>query len=285
MKLSARNSGFGMVAVVVMLAILALIMMMLAKDRKQAVSGRWNKATSEAFREVDPYVAAYVGKHFRALVDGVDVATAANDLQPTLTELANDAGLPMTSARLPAGNTLSIAIEKMPAGCTPPDCDLRWRIQTSQPVRGLEDRSGIGSAIEIAKSLDGRGAVSLPESPSLLTAVDNNWSLSNPAGQAGIVAMIGTYNRTALGQKLRIDGGQKLTSTWEVGNQSVQGVDTAGVQKLGINEVATQGSACSREGAIAQGSGPDQVLTCVGSVWRMAHAPDQTITNSSTTYH
>lgn len=186
-------------------------------------------------------LSTYMVNNYAALVNGTAVTGVATAMAPTVAELQTIGLLDgaVSSTNLYGGN-YGIQVSKVPAACTPPNCNLYglvWLTNAiNNPVTGTVDGVALGAAIIKA---GGDAAYSLPGSGSTLTGLGGSWTDTNPAGNVpGILAMRAGYGSSGMAAFLRRDGSLPMTGTLNMGSQRITGVMTA---TAGVTLCTTKG--------------------------------------------
>lgn len=231
MRIAAR--GFTLVEVGIAMALTMMLAMALLwpqivkfREDKAAAQGRQLATLSNA-------VATYMTVNYAKLAQGgaVDPVKFPTPTEPTVAQL-RDAGL------LPAnfnavnlyGGGYAVKISQVPAGCTPPDCDLASITRLTNPLTnaltGQLDGPALGSALA---TLGADGGFSTAAAPGSIVGQGGAWSVANPAGNvAGILGMRAGYGSSGMAQFMRRDGALPATGTQNMGGQDVANVKTLG---------------------------------------------------------
>ena len=211
----------------------------------KVVQFRLDKAQSQSVQlnTLNNIVATFDTKNYGNLVAGTAIVGVANPYAPTIAELRNW-GLPSNFSAVNAyggtPNGYGVVISKLPAACTPPNCDLSALVYLTTPIlnpmTGRMDGAALGRAVE---ALGADAGFSTQQNPGTITGVNGAWTAPNPLGNvAGILAMRSGYGSSGMAQFMRRDGTLPATGAQDMGGQDVNNVN-----KLSSTTLANSGNA------------------------------------------
>jgi hypothetical protein len=217
-------------ALLLELAIVAIITtFMIASQindvKNKAVEAQFS-AQGDLMNTLKGAVSTYIANNYSSLVNGTGVAFVANAYAPTIAELQNPAVSTLPSgfnSNSLLGPSYVIKIEKSPAACTPPACDITGMAYLNGPVidsaNGRVDVARLGVALS---QIGGDGAMSDSMDPSSVRGIGGAFTLANPAGSiAGVLAVRTGYGSSAFSQFLRRDGSLPMTGALDMGTKDI----------------------------------------------------------------
>lgn len=228
----SSQSGFTLIELAIVIAV--SILLTAAMLWPKVVQLRQQKATMQGTQlaTLNNIVATFQTKNYGNLVAGTSVAGVANAYAPTIAELQNW-GLPANfSATNMYGGGYAVAISKIPAGCTAPNCDLKALVYLTKPIlnplTGNVDGGALGDAVQAMQTNATPDAGwSTTGTPGTITGQGGQWSEPNPLGNiAGILAMRSGYGSSGMAQFMRRDGTLPATGAQDMGGQDVNNVKT-----------------------------------------------------------
>lgn len=230
-KFKRPSRGFTLIEVSIAIAV--SMMLAAALLWPQVVRVRHQKAVAQGTQlaTLSNIVATFMTRNYGNLVAGTAVAGVANPYAPTIAELQNW-GLPANFlASNQYGGGYAVQITKLPAGCTPPDCDLTSLVYLTTPITnpltGRIDGSSLGEAVEAMGDIAAKDAGwSTIATPSMITGQGGMWSVSNPLNVPGILGMRAGYGSSGMAQFMRRDGTLPATGAQDMGGQDVNNVRT-----------------------------------------------------------
>lgn len=232
--LKNKRSAHGFTLIEMAIVIALGIMLSGALLWPQVVKARHEKAVAQGTQmaTLNNVVATFQTRNYGSLVANTAVAGIANPYAPTIAELRNW-GLPANfSAQNLYGGGYAVRIERVPAGCTPPDCDLQGVINLTAPIlnplTGRVDGSALGAIVQsMQANATPDAGWSTIGAPTVITGQGGTWTLANPAGNvAGILAMRSGYGSSGMAQFMRRDGTLAATGAQNMGGQNVNNVNT-----------------------------------------------------------
>jgi hypothetical protein len=252
-----------------------------------------NKAIDEALMvSTGQYLVAhqdgvnkYVLSNMAQLSVGGAVTGVANALEPTVAELVAKGYLPAgTSSVSPIG--LQFRTVLATANCPGLSCSVSG---FARSTTGYTDGTGavrIDRLATVVNTIGIDGAMSLPESPGLLT-FQGGATTANPAGNvAGTVAIrVGSNSGIAalLSQFYRLDGTTPLAGTMNANSNDISNIKNLGVTGTAtianitvsgdatLSSTATPGAACTaaQAGVVRRNANLGGLVVCGSNVWQI----------------
>lgn len=170
------------------------------------------------------------------------------------------------------GGAYRFRIEKIPAGCTVPDCNLEGMvyINAQYTTDGEVDYARAGIA---ATRVGADGGFSTRSNPGEISGVSRKWVVPNPVGATvgGVLAARFGYSSSPFAAYYRLDGSDPLTGPMNANGNSISNVSTltaTGIIRAGEFSTPAKGvgDACTENNAIASGNG--LAMLCVAGTWR-----------------
>lgn len=269
-----RQQGFVNLQIAVLLIFLALTAGSLAVWAREKARSDGYKAQGQLLKVAGNTLNSYIVTYYDNLQKGTPIAGVANIMAPTTAELK---ALPISGA-LPGNfseNSLysttqlyKFMVERRPAGCTPPACDLVGKAYLStpftDPTTGHVQASGLGEA---AEEIGADGAYSDENTPSNIYGFGGAWSEPNPVGNvAGILAMRTGYGSSGFSVFTRRDGSAPPTADWDFNAKSISNLNTIQFSTIYVADATCPaGMADGTAGRDASGA----LLSCQGGVWKL----------------
>ena len=209
------------------------------------------------------------------------VSGVADPMAPTVSELKTLGMTATTFSQSPfLGGAYVMKVEKSPAGCVAPNCNLRGKIWLQNPI--LHRDTGTPSLrILGAAAASGKGAVgfSLPATKTLITG-PAGWSEPNPdaAQREGILMAAVAYDESGLSEYIKRDGTQPVTADFPMtgldgvkhsitGAKNITASDTITSNFVQLEGVVVDGSPCPKNGVLGRDSN-GAPLSCQSLVWK-----------------
>jgi hypothetical protein len=232
------------VELAVVLALLAILTMSGLYWQMDAIRDKVGVALADNLAELDTAVSkTYLIKNNTALLNGMPVAGVADAYHPTVSELKAAGFLSQAfSPRSVLGSGYRIELLRVPAGCVPSACDLQSLVLLDTPVLVRGGSTPDSVVLGTAQQRAGGNAGTSIDAPGVLSGPGGSWTLPNPLGLAGVIAIRGGYNASGLAGYLQANGSTPIT------NLVVAGTACAASYTYGVS---------------AQGA----FLTCQGGVW------------------
>lgn len=287
MRNRRRQSGFGLIEVVLAISLLAVATSFFYRD--VVVEGAVNKLTDAAGQHHKAYAIAhnrYLDAYRTELLNGLPIVGVANPYAPTWAELvALTMAPPSITAQSPAQFFYTSAIQRVPAACVPPACvDLTGRFWSTTPVTNGIGQPDVGRAAAIAMAAGTDGAHSDITNANLVRGVSGVWLGDvNPLGavQAIVFGRFGFGTAFDTSQFYLLNGSRALTGTMNANNQNIQNVQNLSTQggATNISNTAVSAPALAAESApgvprfsvdgptgILSGNTGSRVETTIGAV-------------------
>lgn len=224
----------------------------------------------------------------------------ANPLAPTMVELTTTVGgfsfIPNGYAAPNAlGMTFTIAITRIPVGCTPgTDCtDVAALITSSAPAGPMlnlsDGTADIGRASHVAQVVGADAAFARKDTPTVLEGIAGVWPIANPLGAVpGVIVMragFGSVGYASLDYLMPRDGSKPFTGDISHGGNSITNVrDLTATGDLKASTfvptaLVNVGQPCSvvpaKANAISVGTDGtnNYVVICRGGSWSISGPP------------
>ena len=231
----ARQSGFTLIELSIAAVIISIMALSFAKWESEQRRAEGGRAFADHAITVNNAVQQYVLRHYDNLNTVAPAVTGfLNPLAPTMAELQTAKILPAgVSTSTSNGGSFLVQVSKVPAGCTPPACDISTLVSVTLPVinqkQSTPDLSFLGAA---ARRVGANGGYS-SATAALIEGTDGAWTAANPAGAvAGIFAIRGGYGTSGFDQFLRADGSKPIVKVVAAGDacagNGLFGIDASG---------------------------------------------------------
>jgi prepilin-type N-terminal cleavage/methylation domain-containing protein len=290
MKLKAflkNNSGFTLVELAIVTTIITISLSVGLWKMSQDAKIDKGYALADQLKTISGGVSSYITTNYGQLSAAVPVISGVvNPMRPTIAELK--AGGYLNSAINITniyGSGYGVFLNKAPASCIPPACDVEGLVSITQPIThpssSAIDTVVLGAA---SKRLGGDSAVSY--TAAIFSGAGGTWTMPNPLTKAGLLAIRNGYNASGFAALYRRDGSVPLTGNLAGGGMNIDDVNTINASgtvnaatvaatgnvtagKMLINDVVVQDTACSPNGLMAMDS-TGRLLTCQDGVWKKA---------------
>jgi type II secretory pathway pseudopilin PulG len=281
-----RQGGYVLLELALALAISTMMLTAQVGQVNRAVQEAQATATGQYMVELRDGVNKYILANSQALKTGVAVTGFAVPLQPTVAELLAKGFLPLGFS---ATSPLQLAFEnKLTAaaicGATPtdPTCVITGSAYSTAAYTDIagQIRSDVLTSAVAQIGMD--GAMSMPETPTLLTAMGGG-TRANPAGAvAGILAIrtgSGSGTLDVLDSYYKRDGTMPLIGTMNANNNDITGVKNLTVNgststnnlvvtgDTSVIALGTPGTACAVESSVRRNSNYTGLVLCSNLVW------------------
>jgi hypothetical protein len=270
LRSARRQRGYGLVEVTVALTLATVAsaagLKYLAWDAKNSIA----KQNGQHMRPLNDAIGTYMTKYYAALINGSGVAGVANAYQPTTAELRSVGILDSNYGDKDLyGNSYRVSISRIPAGCTPANCNLQSLVWGDGPIR--DKISGAPDPTRASYARDGAGAdagFSTLATPGTIHGLSDSWNTANPVGSvAGVVAMRNGSGTSAWSQFLRADGSRQQTAPqqgdFQFANNVTVAADVNSTNVYANGNVVAQGQLVSQSNITSlQGS----VVSSYGNV-------------------
>lgn len=252
MKTSQKQSGFTLLEIAVVLAVMAV----LAQIAIQALSDEaFNlKASTIAgqMRTITGGTGTMMSGNFEALAGGAPVAGFLDPYNPTVPELRAKGYLAnnVLGSNI-AGTNWRIKINRVPAGCVAPSCDLSALIYTDRSFLRRDGQPDIQLAVKVsekANTLSGTNdaGTSLDSAPGTISGPNGTWTTTNPAGAVqAVVAMQTGFGSQGFSQFIRQGDSRPVmlgNSLSVAGNTGISGILTVNSPSSFNNSLAVGGT-------------------------------------------
>lgn len=271
-----KQEGNLLVEAMVLMVLLGLLLIPYQKTRFDSRAKQEGLAIADGFYAADSIAARWAADNFGNLLQG-NRAPVTKEVE----ELASSIGYQTSNANIGQGIKLLAVFEVTPANCQSPLCSISWKIYPAKAVPAFNGRSGPTVVRTVAKALFSRGGMSDESNPSLINGFNASWHSDNPLGETAFVVVLrGAYSATQIGQSIRADGTQTLTSDWDVGAQDITGATKIDTSTVAIDTEAVLGQPCTTPNIIVRGgSSQDSLLSCRDGTWSQARTADSTVVN------
>jgi len=269
MTFKKKQSGFTLVELAIASVILTIALTVtLWRDVQSEREDKANAAGDQAYT-VSNGLQNYITANYSSLSSATPtIAGFSNAMQPTFAELKAagyiDGGQTGTNG---FGSSYLFYISRVPSTCSPPACDVSGLTVISSPVlipgTTTPDTRMLGFAASRVDSDGGDAGISV--TTTAINGAAGGWTLSNPVGLAGLLAVKSGYGSAGLTQFYRRDGSLPLTAALNGGGQDISNINNANVVTITFTGTEVQGAACS-----AYQVGRDisnNLLVCQGGVW------------------
>ncbi|MDR6398067.1 hypothetical protein J2798_004550, partial [Herbaspirillum seropedicae] len=269
-----RQQGFVTLQIAVLLIFMALIGSTLAVWAREKARSDGYRAQGQLLKTAGNTLNSYIVTYYDNLQKGIPIGGVANIMAPTTAELK---ALPISGA-LPGNfseyslystaQLYKFMVERRPAGCTPPACDLVGKVFLStpftDPTTGHVQASGLGDAIE---EIGADGAYSDENTPTNIYGFGGSWNEPNPAGNVpGILAVRTGYGSSGFAAFTRRDGSAPPTANWDFNSKSISNLNTVQFSTIYVvDELCPASMADGAAGRDASGA----ILSCQGGVWKL----------------
>lgn len=201
--------------------------------------------------------------------------TIADPFNPTVSDFKNLGVLPsnFTNNTLIGGN-YKISIQKVPAGCTPPSCNLEGLIYIDSPFTVFSNKVD-GARLGLAmKTIGPDGAMTTDSNPSMFFGLNAQWSMPVPAPMTPNSSLIGIrvgYGSGMFAKFFRVDGANQMEADGNFGGNSLTNVK----QVLSVTKNAGDSCPAGDAGAIASGvvNSASVVMICSNGKWKVYNGP------------
>jgi len=274
-KHAGREAGFGMIETLMMVAATAAMLLIWNKIQVARQVEETDKSAAAHAQLIQAGVNKYINDYKLPLVNNAapSIPGFPAPLTPTLAQLQ---GNPTDNPYIPSGYdlanqlgmTYSVALQRLPAGCTPGvNCtDIMGMVTSTaallDPVTNQADGRRVGSVVnkiglDAASSKVGAGTV--------LTGPAGTWALANPLGNTpGILAMrvgFGSVEYNGLDHLLPRDGSRPMTGGLRMGGNPIVNASTISATS---HISTTAGNITSDTGSITTNTG--SITTNTGSI-------------------
>lgn len=274
-KHAGREAGFGMIETLVMVAATGAMLLIWNKIQVARQMEETDKSAAAHAQLIQAGVNKYISDYKLPLVNNAapSIPGFPAPLTPTLAQLQ---GNPTDNPYIPSGYdlanqlgmTYSVALQRLPAGCTPGvNCtDIMGTVTSTaallDPVTNQADGRRVGSVVnkiglDAASSKVGAGTV--------LTGPAGTWALANPLGNIpGILAMrvgFGSVEYNGLDHLLPRDGSRPMTGGLRMGGNPIVNASTIAATS---HISTTAGNITSDTGSITTNTG--SLTTNTGSI-------------------
>lgn len=193
--------GFMLMEALFIIVISAMVLAGYAKYRDREIQSTAKSSYASQLKEIHAATQAYMAQNYAALIAGNPVTGFAAPMTPTVADLVNANILRGGNAQGFMGGQIAIELARVPAGCVAPACDIQSIVRGSQPILiSGTNNPDMTLANKVAAEVGADGAVSDPNSPTMFTGRNGAWTVPNPTGVAGVVAVRGGYNSSQWAQ-------------------------------------------------------------------------------------
>ena len=181
------NNGFTLIELSIVVAISMMAIMWGLWSKVQISREQLAISQADALRTLANSVDTWTVNNFESLVNNTAIPGFANIYAPTVAELVAAGALTNNfSANNLFGTGYQIALSRVPAGCTPPACDVSFLINLTGAINdyhsGLIDGPVLGAA---TNRIGANAGFSTNLAPGTITGSNNGWSAVNPVLNAG----------------------------------------------------------------------------------------------------
>lgn len=203
--------------------------------------------------------------------NGLPLVTIADPSKPTVTELKQLGFFPSNfSTKATNGGNIVVQVNKVPAGCTAPSCNIEAVVCIDKPIvkannPAIVDAARLGLAI---KAIGSDGGGSTIENPNQIAGLGGSWSVPNnvvaPNNRAGVLCARAGYGSSAFAAFFRIDGTHSMRADANIGGNSL--INT----KQLVTSLKAVDDACTDPGAISGGivNGIEIAMVCRANKWK-----------------
>jgi hypothetical protein len=193
--------GFMLMEALFVIVISAMVLAGYAQYRDREIQSTAKSSYASQLKEIHAATQAYMAQNYAALIAGNPVTGFAAPMTPTVADLVNANILRGGNAQGFMGGQIAIELARVPAGCVAPACDIQSIVRGSQPILiSGTNNPDMTLANKVAAEVGADGAVSDPNSPTVFTGRNGAWTVPNPTGVAGVVAVRGGYNSSQWAQ-------------------------------------------------------------------------------------
>lgn len=212
-----KQTGNLLISTVIALGLIGIVQIGAAKHMINTARASNGTILGAQVKDLMGVMDTYITTYGRSLQPDppLPITGVANPLSPTISELQG-LGLTSTSGTINPilGGEFLTMVQRSPAGCTAPQCNLRGRVWLRDPILDIEtgtpDLRVLGSAVAGGK---GGMGFSLPDAPSIIRS-SAGWTEDNPdpANRPGILMGATGYDGSGLAQFIKRDGTQPVTA-------------------------------------------------------------------------
>jgi hypothetical protein len=280
-----RARGYLMLELGLTLVLSAILLISQLNDINKAIDESLMVATGQYMVAQQDGVNKYVLSNMAQLSVGGAVTGVANALQPTVAELVAKNYLPVGfSGTSPIG--LQFRTVLATSNCPGLNCSVSGFATSTAGYRDGTGNVRIDLLATVVNTVGIDGAMSLPETPTLLTFQGGS-TVANPGGNvSGTLAIrVGSSSGIAslLSQFYRLDGTTPLAGAMNANNNDISGVKDLGVTGSAtianlnvsgdaiLSSTATPGAACavSQAGMVRRNANQSGLVVCGNSVWQI----------------
>lgn len=179
-------------------------------------------------------VGTYLTNNYNFLVKNAPIAGYANIYAPTIPELIAGGLLTNNFSKDNFyGSAYAIKVSTVPAGCIAPNCDIESLVYLTGPAKdyrnNLIDGPTLGAA---ATRIGSNGGFSDATTPGTIKGIGSGWSVPNPVGVAGILAVRGGYGSSGWAQFLRRDGTLPMTGSLNMDTNDINAAKTVNSESI-----------------------------------------------------
>lgn len=255
---SRRQTGFMLMEALFVIVIAAMVMGGYAQYREREIRATAKSGYASQLKEIQAGVQAYMATNYAALVGNNPVAGFVAPMNPTIAELVAANILRNGTNQGLLGGQLVIELQRLPAGCVAPACDIQSVIRGTQPILVPGTNTpDMTMANKVASEVGADGAVSDPNTPAVFTGRNGAWTVANPTGVAGVVAVRGGYNSSQWAQYCPRSG-CTFTGDINMGGNNINNIGNLAANSGTINTF--------NAGAITTNSLNSQTITNSGAI-------------------
>ncbi|NHQ86761.1 hypothetical protein HA050_11595 [Iodobacter sp. HSC-16F04] len=229
-KIQSKQRGYLLLEMMIVMTITAIILggfiHSSAQERKQRRVDTYAQQLKNLGNTIE---GQYLTKVYALLQSGAPVPGFANPSNPSIAELKAAHYLPVDfPEKGKMGGNFVIEMTLVPAGCTPPACDVQMIVRGSEPVyhQGTTDPDPARAA---SAAHDGGAdfGFSRLDTKNLITGTAGDWRINNPINKPGMLAFRRGYMSSGWGQFVRTDGSTPINGNQVInGNASINGNTT-----------------------------------------------------------
>lgn len=258
-----KKNGFTLVEMVIVLLIVGILAIAATRAAVSTASDNKARAIADQMKTITGGVGTMLSANFEALAASSSVAGFVNPLSPTIAELRTAGYLAnnVQNSNL-AGTGWAVRIQRVPAGCVAPTCDLSALVYSSAGFLQKTGNPDTVLANKVSQNIGNDGGVSRDSAPDTISGPNGLWTTTNPLGAVqAVVAMQTGFGSQGLAQFVRQGDSRNIVFG---GALNVNG--TATMANAVITGTAAVGGVCTPNGKVAQ-DGTGLLLSCQSGVW------------------